>query len=224
MQDNYQMQAQQAKSYFLRYDQQTIIKKCSLQADARYLYTTLFGIPYRVCRKTGDLSYLDRDIWRDGNSHGEVMTLLDLLCDSREDRHPSHQWKTMQAFGLYIHQSLGEKNPAALDYQRNPDGLRRALEAMGAAPFPQGNVAYTIPVFEELTLVLQFWLGDEDFPPSLRYLWDENALMYLKYETMYFAVDVLTEKLRRLITTEYKRNQVETTKISMLTTKGSLQP
>ena len=201
MRDNYQIQAQQAKAYFLGYDQQEIIKKCRLQADDGYLYTTLFRTAYRVSRQTGDISCRDGDAWVDGNSHGEVMTLLDLLCDSREDRHPSHQWKNMQAFGLQFHQNLGEdpKNPAALRYQQDPEGLRRALEVLGGTPIPQGDVAYSMPVFEDLRLALQFWLGDEEFPPSLRYLWDKNALMYLKYETMYYAVDVLTEKIRSVM-------------------------
>ena len=39
--------------------------------------------------------------------------------------------------------------------------------------------------------MLQLWFGDEEFPPNLRILWDENALMYLRYETMYFAKGLL---------------------------------
>ena len=45
--------------------------------------------------------------------------------------------------------------------------------------------------------MIQLWFGDEDFPASLRLLWDENALMYLKYETMYFAREVLLSRLKR---------------------------
>ena len=33
----------------------------------------------------------------------------------------------------------------------------------------------------------------------LRLLWDENALMYLKYETMYFAVGLLRQRFRELM-------------------------
>ena len=42
--------------------------------------------------------------------------------------------------------------------------------------------------------MLQLWFGDEEFPPNLRILWDENALLYLRYETMYFAVDALLRR------------------------------
>ena len=44
--------------------------------------------------------------------------------------------------------------------------------------------------------MVQLWFGDEEFPASLRYLWDENALMYLKYETMYFARALLLRRIR----------------------------
>lgn len=50
-------------------------------------------------------------------------------------------------------------------------------------------------MFEDLSVWMQFWQGDEEFPARLRWLWDENALMYLKYETMYYAVELLEDRL-----------------------------
>ena len=55
-------------------------------------------------------------------------------------------------------------------------------------------MAYSIPVFDDLRLLIQLWFGDEEFPAQLRWLWDENALMYLKYETMYYAVGVVQKR------------------------------
>ena len=57
-------------------------------------------------------------------------------------------------------------------------------------------MAYRFRVFEDLTLVVQLWLGDEEFPPNLRFLWDENALMYLRYETMHYAKGLLLKRIR----------------------------
>lgn len=87
--DNYLIQAQQAKSCFLTYDAEALAKKLNAKLDADFLYTTFFGQSYRVSRKTGDIQRLENGAWRDGNSYEEVMTLLDLICDSREDRHVS---------------------------------------------------------------------------------------------------------------------------------------
>lgn len=200
--DNYQIQAQQAKQRFLGYDQTRLINKLKLEYDEDYLYTALFSSRHRISRKTGDICRLEDNRWVSANSHGEVMTLLDLICDSHEDRHPAFRWRSMADFGLRFHQELSavgaDRN--ALAFQRDPEGLRRALETLGGRPIPQGDVAYAVPVFEGLELALQFWDGDEEFPPKVRYLWDENALMYLKYETMYYAVGLLLSRIRSLMT------------------------
>ena len=195
--DNYQIQAQQAKDRFLTYDQQKLIRKLKLEFDETYLYTALFRQPYRINRKTGDIQRYHGGIWKDGNSFGEVMTLLDLVCDSREDRFVSGKWKNMLSFGLMFHQNLLEdaRDPYAERFDRDPDALERACLALGGAKLPQGDVCYAIEVFDGLPLAVQLWLGDEEFPPKLRFLWDENATMYLKYETMYYARALLLQRI-----------------------------
>ena len=195
MQDNYQIQAMQAKQYFLSYDQQGLSIKCSLPADDRYLYPSLFSTPYRIDRRTGDMEKFLDGAWQSADSHGEVMTLLDLLCDSDPHRHAGGHFLSMQAFGHGFHQSLGEHNPLASRFDQHPQAVAAVCEELYGIPFPAGDLAYVLPVFEDLRLVLQLWSGDEEFPPSLRFLWDENALQYLKYETMYYAVDVLTDRI-----------------------------
>ena len=54
--DNYALQVQQAKRYFLKYDQQALIRKCSLKWDETYMYLSLFGVLYRLNRENGDLA------------------------------------------------------------------------------------------------------------------------------------------------------------------------
>ena len=49
------------------------------------------------------------------------------------------------------------------------------------------------------TAVLNDNLYKEAFPASVRYLWDENALMYIKYETMYLAKELLLRELEERI-------------------------
>ncbi len=195
--DNYQIQARQAKELFLTYDQQELIRKLGLKADERYLYLTVLGSPYRICRASGDMERQTRDAWVDANSHGEVMTVLDLLCDSRPDRHLAGVWKNMASFGLLFHRGLLEdrRDPWAQRFQDRPQAFCRACEALGGQPLPIGDIAYSIELLDGLPIALQLWLGDEEFPPNLRYLWDENTLMYIRYETMYFALGMLLERI-----------------------------
>lgn len=195
--NNYLIQASQAKQRFLTYDQQKLIAKFGLKHDSEYLYVFLLGQEYRIGRSTGDMERLLDGTWVDGNSYEEVMTILDLVCDSREDRHPSHSWKSMLSFGMMFHQNLLEekRDPWAERFQENPEGLRRACEALGGKPIPGGDIAYGIPFFEELKVGIQFWEGDEEFFPRVRWVWDGNARMYLRYETMYFAVGLLLRRI-----------------------------
>ena len=189
--NNYEVQLRQAQARFLQYDQEALIHKLKLQADENFIYVTLLCKAYRLCRRTGSLQRLE-DIWVDANTHSEVMTLLDLVCDSRPDRFLSGRWANMSEFGLRFHQVLLEsKDPFAEAIQADRAGFRRACLALEGKPHPGADEAYSMALFEGLRIAVLFWEGDEEFPPRVRYLWDANALMYLKYETMYFALSIL---------------------------------
>lgn len=195
--NNYLIQARQAKARFLTYDQSRLIAKLNLRSDGEYLYVPMLGQTYRISRTSGDMQRQTAGDWVDGNSYDEVMTLLDLLCDSREDRHISGRWKNMTSFGLMFHQNLLEeqKDPWAEKFQADPEGFRKACLALDGTPLPNGDIAYAIELFDGLPIAVQLWFGDDEFPPNLRFLWDENALMYIKYETMYFAKGMLLSRI-----------------------------
>ena len=195
--DNYAIQAAQAMERFLIYDQQELIRRMDLRFDETCFYIPMLRQTYRIHRKTGHMERFDGDTWISANSHGEVLTLLDLLCDSKKDRFVCGRWKNMSAFGLMFHQNLleGKRDPWADRFEADPEGFRKACVSLGGIPFPTGDIAYAIELFDGLPVVIQLWLGDEEFPASLRFLWDENALMYIKYETMYFAKGLLLQRL-----------------------------
>lgn len=196
--NNYLIQAQQAKARFLTYDQEKLIRKFGLQCDAQYLYIDLLCKPYRLNRVSGDLQRLHGEEWIDGNTYEEVMTLLDLLCDSRDDRRLAHSWQNMQSFGLQFHQNLLEeaRDPFAMKIDTDPMWLHRAAENLGAEKMSGGDFGYAFELFDGLKIGLLFWHGDDEFAPRVRYLWDANAKQYIRYETMYFAVDLLRRRIR----------------------------
>ena len=195
--DNYAITVRRAKALFLEYDQRLLAKKLRAEMDGEYFYIAFLSEPCRIHRTTGDISRLHLGSWLDANSFNEVLTLLDLVCDSKENRYTTGKWKNMQDFGHGFHQSLLEqRDPWAERFQAQPEIFARACESLGGEPFPLGDVAYSIPVFDDLRLLIQLWFGDEEFPAQLRYLWDENALMYLKYETMYYAVPLVLNRIK----------------------------
>ena len=195
--NNYLLQARQAKDRFLTYDQNKLIRKFDLRTDEDYLYVNLLCKPYRIHRHTGDMEYREDGGWQDGNSFGEVLTMLDLLCDSRDDRYLSGRWQNMQFFGMQFHQNLleEERDPLAAAIDRDPELLHRACAALGAEKIPGGDYGYGVELFDGLKIGILFWHGDEEFAPRIRFLWDANAKMYIRYETMFYAVGLLRERL-----------------------------
>ena len=194
--DNYAIQAQDAKNRFLTYDQQELITRCRLRHDEDYFYITFLNSPYRICRKTGNMERQKDGKWADGNSFGEVMTILDWLCDSNPKRCVTGRWINL-THSHYFHRDLQEKaDPDALRFDADPQGFARACRALGGEAVPGADISFAIELLDGLKILLQLWHGDEEFAPRLCCLWDENALQYLRYETSWYAVGLLMGRLR----------------------------
>lgn len=196
--DNYKIQAMQAKKHFLGYDQQELIQRCCLRFDDDYLYTKLLSQEYRIYRKSGDMERLCDGKWIDGNSFHEVMVILDWLCDSRSDRYITHRWINVITHGHYFHGNLQEDvsvHYAKLFDQRTEDFMA-ACEALNGDRIPGSFVGYAIELIDGLRVLVQLWPGDDEFPPRLRCLWDENTNRYLRYETTWFAVALLMQRIK----------------------------
>lgn len=196
--DNYVIAAAQARKLFLNYDHEYLAKKLRTPLDETYLYTRMLGEPYRIHRQTGDIDRQKDGQWIQAHSFGESLTLLDLVCDSSEHRTPAGVWKNMPEFGLQFHSqsSILSKDSQAEYFQSHLDSFCCACEALGGKRYPKGDAAYIMELFDGLQVLIQLWLSDEDFPAQLCWLWDANAKMYLKYETMYYAVGLILSRIQ----------------------------
>lgn len=200
MADNYRIQMQNAQRFFLTYDQEKLIRKFRLKADDDFLYLTMFSSPYRLNRHTGELERFKED-WEDANTFGEVMTILDILCDSKDNRYLTGKWMSTQMFGKYFHSGLLEPEYDALAdaFDKAPGILRKACKALGGYPIAGGDEAYALEVMDGLEIGIFFWHADDEFPAQLRFFWDENAPMYIKYETMHYTLGYLRTLLKQAI-------------------------
>jgi hypothetical protein len=104
----------------------------------------------------------------------------------------------MQAFGMQFHQNLLEEGRDSLAeaIDENPELLHSACAALRAEKIAGGDYGYAVELFDGLKIGILFWHGDEEFAPRLRFLWDANAKMYIRYETMFYAVGILRERLK----------------------------
>lgn len=50
--------------------------------------------------------------------------------------------------------------------------------------------------FSFLPVILQFWEGDEEFPANLKFMFDENILQYIHYETIFYLLEHVTGRIQ----------------------------
>lgn len=205
--DNYAIQAMQAKKLFLSYDQEELIRRCRLCYDEQYFYVSFLSQPYRICRKTGNVERKRQGNWVDGNSFNEVMTLFDWLCDSRADRYATGQWINLVTQGPNFHSALQKDSadPNAKLFSEHPEAFCAACEALGGEKTDGGDISYIIDFLDDLKVLVRLWHADEEFPAQLSIFWDENTLRYIRYETSWYAVGLLMQRIKEHLPMETDR-------------------
>ena len=204
---NYDLQVDIAKRIFMEYDHEQLIRKFGLEADVNWMYLTYLNTPCRISRKDGGIEELFDDRWQECRSYDTVMTIYDILCYHKGEAAPirSGQWCTVGNFIVTgITQADGFARKYAMGFDGHLAAFRRACERMGGELLPRMAGAdvtcrfWATPFFPVL---LQFWEGDEDFPPKLMLLWDSNTPSYLHFETTFYLQGDLMERLMRLFKT-----------------------
>lgn len=196
--DNYARALEYARKLFMNWDQQKLITRCRLRHDENYLYLNFLGEPWQIERVSGTAQRVFADTIANAN-FSEGLSIYDYLCGETPFPPLSGRFCPVNALP-----HVAQSNPNTGDFhqkyanflQEHIPALEKAIEQMGIAPFPQGDVACLFPVFDGFNAVFQFWEGDEDFPPSVRFLWDENSQGYLKYETLYYVMGCFLERLK----------------------------
>ena len=199
---NYDLQVDIGKKIFLDYDQEMLIRRFGLAADEAWIYLTYMNTPCRICRKTGRIEEaLTENIWSECRSFNTVMTIYDLLCYPKEKTAPglSGSWCPVSKFAVVggPDASIFSKKYTDL-FQDQPEKLKIACKNLGGIlkkSLAGADVTCQVPATPFFPVLLQFWEGDEEFPPKLMLLWDENSMRFLHFETTYYLQNDLLERL-----------------------------
>jgi len=70
-------------------------------------------------------------------------------------------------------------NHLAMELQNDLKTLQRASVEIGGKPEEFGDLSYSFTVLPCLSLLLVYWRGDEEFPPSAQVLFSDSASHYL---------------------------------------------
>ena len=193
--DNYEIALIQTRGRFLRYDQETMIEKFSLDADSKYLYLEFVSRPYRIDRKTGAIETL-QNVWMPV-TYEDGMTIYDILCDAKPYARVSGSFQNAWNQKNVSNAPNGSMFQSTADFfSGHCEMLSRACERLNGRKVPFGDVGYDIPVFQDLCLRILFWDQDDEFPANLNLQWDKNILDFMRYETTFYAAGFVLKRLR----------------------------
>ena len=197
---NYEITKRRVQKDFLKYDQEKMIEKFSLQFDEHYLYIQFIGHLYRIDRQTGLLEWSEDEFKTSvEGDFNEALTIYDLLCDSKEHCHNSGDFINLKSLSALQSSSknLGDGLFFGKEklFDHKEEVLCHACEKLGGIKAGKGDVAYEIPLFDFVSCRIQFWNSDEEFEAQLQIFLDKNILEFIKYETVWYAVSHLIKRL-----------------------------
>ena len=197
-QDNYDVAREKARLYFLNRMEHRPPCLKSVETQGGCYRFPFLGAMTRVDSGTGEVTFS----WPWGPDweadYSEALSVYDWLCDRKPDATSSGEFCPVGSLpGVYVGGgglsmsggSFSEKIDKA------PDRFRAACVSLGGAELPLGDLGFRLNVFPDLPMVLKFYHGDEDFPPSLTLLWDKNTLRFVRYETVYYIAGCLLDRL-----------------------------
>jgi len=198
--NNYDRAARQAERLFLGYDQEALIRAFSLSADGSYLYVRFVARPYRIDRRSGAVER-GPDWSRAGFE--EVLSIFDALCHSGRPPAPHGAWVlTGSLHGAASGPSTFDESQTAARLARAIGLLPEVCRALDGTEAGGGDFACEIPVIAGFSALFRLWLPDDEFPAQVQFLWSENALAFLHYETIFYVqihlMRRLEEELSRL--------------------------
>ena len=205
---NYDRMEAQARALFLGWDQDELVRRNRLCADDGHLYINYLGLRHRIARGTGVVEACAPEGWVPAGFHA-TLSIFDHIC--RENLLPGMCGRFRPVNAL---KHAGQSSPDAVElhrkralrFQEKLPLLRRAIGPLALRPFEVGDVACVFPVFDCLHAIFQFWEGDEEFPPSVRFLWDENTLSYLRFETVYYVMGDFLQRIEQNIENLSRQN------------------
>jgi len=206
MNQGYAKMIPNAKAIFTQWDHNKIKRNFPcINMDKHYIYLNFIYEPYKLDRRTGDVWKLSRKTPEECSNPFEIISIMDMLCSEKE-LHLTNDWCPISHFAKYS--SIGEKSEREIyghyvEYLSDNIGpLHDACKALGGTEYTitkSADVCFKIDVFDYFPVIFQFWDRDEEFPAQIKILWDKNTMNYLLFETSYYVVACILERIKQCI-------------------------
>ena len=127
------------------------------------------------------------------------LTMLAYYFDVSDGAPMTNEWIAFNQIpgGMFYAQAFQgySGNELAKAFGNDSEAFMDANEKLGGRREFFGNLAYSYQVLPRVPIMVVCWLGDEDFPPSYRMLFDSNAHHHLVTDAYAILGSNLTRKL-----------------------------
>ena len=194
--NNYDKMLADAQKRCAGYDMAALAAKPGVEDTPEALKTCFLGQAVRI-RKA------DAQVTVNGEKadFGQALSVYDWLCDRKSYAAASGIFCSVSNLpGVYVSgKGLGMQMPTLSGrIDRDPAQFRAAMARIGAKQIPLGDLGWQLDIFPGFPMQLKFYFGDDEFPPQLTLMWDQNSLQFVRYETLYYIAGCLHERLRQL--------------------------
>ena len=156
---NYEKMKNQMAEEFLKYDQEKMIQKFSLEHDEHNLFFHFLDRKYRIDRQNGQISWSADSFQTETKAdYNEAMTIYDVLCYSKEYCHPAHELANVGSLsrvqggnlakGSNFFQNAGEFFDGKTDdvkFQKATWDTNLICFLFSSSPFDSGNPTMNSP-------------------------------------------------------------------------------
>jgi hypothetical protein len=130
------------------------------------------------------------------------LTMLAYYFDVSDGAPVANEWIAFNQIpgGLFYAQAFQgySGDELAKAFENDSEAFMDANEKLGGRREFFGNLAYSYQVLPRVPIMVVCWLGDEDFPPSYRMLFDANAHHHLVTDAYAILGSNLTRRLIKL--------------------------
>ena len=171
---------------FLELDQEEMIRRFSLDADAEEIRISYYDRLYAIDRETGEIRAGDgtaADV-----SFGPLMSIYHLLWYSKPDAAntgrfvPFRELRNASPFSPAFEKTIAEE--LARPFDGHLEALLRACEALSGEQIKQGDAGYIFHAFDCMPVMMLFWDGDDEFPAQANLLFDTGITDFTHVETV----------------------------------------
>ena len=197
-QSNYEMTRLRMQKEFASRDFQKIASLWQLEYTDGGLFVELVSRRYRIDDGTGTVFFLHNGVENEAD-YNVAMTLYDIL--TRERAKASGEYSAVRNFSALHTGSMLENGffggfqGLSTYFDHRTELLEAACSRLGGLEFGKGDVGQKIPVFRDLSVIVQFWNSDEEFPPSFHVLLDNHVLQFMHYETAMYLISHLMDRI-----------------------------